>query len=225
MKTDKFRVNSISVNALLGLIAANNIAIPEIQRPFVWKNKQVRDLLDSLYKGYPTGYMILWNNPNVKLKDGTIAAGKKSLIDGQQRITALMTAIAGIPVINSEYKKTRVKIAFNPFAALSNDKDAEIFAVQDQSHLRSKKWIPDVAEIFKVGFPLFTFINQYCTENPEMQPEKLSEIIMDLQFIGNRQIGVIELEDHLDIDIVTDIFIRINSKGTLLVKVTLLCLK
>ena len=216
MKTEKFRVNSISVNALLGLIAANNIAIPEIQRPFVWKNKQVRDLLDSLYKGYPTGYIILWNNPSVKLKDGTISAGRKSLIDGQQRITALMTAIAGIPVINSEYKKTRVKIAFNPFAALSDDKEAEIFAVQDQSHLRSKKWIPDVAEIFKVGFPLFTFINQYCADNPEMQPEKLNEIIMDLQFIGNRQIGVIELEDHLDIDIVTDIFIRINSKGTAL---------
>ena len=110
----------------------------------------------------------------------------------------------------------RVKIAFNPFAALSDDKDAEIFAVQDQSHLRSKKWIPDVAEIFKVGFPLFTFINQYCADNPEMKPEKLNEIIMDLQFIGNRQIGVIELEDHLDIDIVTDIFIRINSKGTAL---------
>lgn len=216
MKTEKFRVNSISVNALLGLIAANNIAIPEIQRPFVWKNKQVRDLLDSLYKGYPTGYIILWNNPTVKLKDGTVSAGRKSLIDGQQRITALMTAIAGIPVINSEYKKTRVKIAFNPFAALSDDKDAEIFAVQDQSHLRSKKWIPDVAEIFKVGFPLFTFINQYCADNPEMKPEKLNEIIMDLQFIGNRQIGVIELEDHLDIDIVTDIFIRINSKGTAL---------
>ena len=129
MKTEKFRVNSISVNALLGLIAANNIAIPEIQRPFVWKNKQVRDLLDSLYKGYPTGYIILWNNPTVKLKDGTISAGRKSLIDGQQRITALMTAIAGIPVINSEYKKTRVKIAFNPFAALSDDKDAEIFHI------------------------------------------------------------------------------------------------
>ena len=200
MKTDKYRVNSISVNALLGLIEAKNIVIPEIQRPFVWKNKQVRDLLDSLYKGYPTGYIILWNNPTVKLKDGTISAGRKSLIDGQQRITALMTSIAGIPVINSEYKKARVKIAFNPFAAMSNDKDAEIFAVQDQSHLRSKKWIPDVAEIFKVGFPLFNFINQYCVDNPEMKPEKLNEIIMDLQFIGNRQIGIIELDDNLIIN-------------------------
>ena len=216
MQIEKYRTNSLSVNALLGLIASNDIAIPEIQRPFVWKNKQVRDLLDSLYKGYPTGYIILWKNPTVKLKDGTVSAGKKILIDGQQRITALMTAIAGISVINSDYKKSRVKIAFDPFAALSDDKDAEIFAVQDQSHLRSKRWIPDVAEVFKTGFSTFKFINQYCTDNPEMEPEALNEILTNLQYIGNRQIGVIELEEHLDIDLVTDIFIRINSKGTAL---------
>jgi len=216
MQIEKYRTNSLSVNALLGLIASNDIAIPEIQRPFVWKNKQVRDLLDSLYKGYPTGYIILWKNPTVKLKDGTVSAGKKILIDGQQRITALMTAIAGIPVINSEYKRNRVKIAFDPFAALSEDKDAEIFAVQDQSHLRGKRWIPDVAEVFKTGFSTFKFINQYCIDNPEMEPEKLNEILINLQYIGNRQIGVIELEEHLDIDLVTDIFIRINSKGTAL---------
>ena len=80
-------------------------------------------------------------------------------------VTALMTAIAGIPVINSEYKKTRVKIAFNPFAALSDDKDAEIFAVQDQSHLKGKKWIPDVAEIFKLGFKHFSFITYWNIQN------------------------------------------------------------
>lgn len=216
MQIEKYRTNSLSVNALLGLIASNDIAIPEIQRPFVWKNKQVRDLLDSLYKGYPTGYIILWKNPTVKLKDGSVSAGKKILIDGQQRITALMTAIAGIPVINSDYKKSRVKIAFDPFAALSEDKDAEIFAVQDQSHLRGKRWIPDVAEVFKTGFSTFKFINQYCVDNPEMEPEALNNILTNLQYIGNRQIGVIELEEHLDIDLVTDIFIRINSKGTAL---------
>lgn len=216
MQIEKYRTNSLSVNALLGLIASNDIAIPEIQRPFVWKNKQVRDLLDSLYKGYPTGYIILWKNPTVKLKDGSVSAGKKILIDGQQRITALMTAIAGIPVVNNEYKKSRVKIAFDPFAALSNDKDAEIFAVQDQSHLKGKRWIPDVAEVFKTGFSTFKFINQYCVDNPEMDAESLNNILINLQYIGNRQIGVIELEEHLDIDLVTDIFIRINSKGTAL---------
>ena len=152
MEVEKYTPNSMSVSAILGLIQAGDIAIPEIQRPFVWKRKQVRDLMASLYKGYPTGYLIIWKNPSVKLKDGTTAAGKKILIDGQQRVTALMTAIAGIPVINSEYKKERVKIAFDPFQAWSDDMEAEIFAVQDSSHLKSKRWIPDIAEVFKNDF-------------------------------------------------------------------------
>lgn len=216
MQKERYRTNSLSVSAILGLIESKDIAVPEIQRPFVWKNRQVRDLLDSLYKGYPTGYIILWKNPSVKLKDGTISAGKKILIDGQQRITALMTAIAGESVINSDYKKTRVKIAFDPFGALSDDKDAVVFEVQDQSHLRGKRWIPDVAEVFKTGFSSWKFVQEYCTNNPDMEPEKLNEVLQNLLYIGNRQIGVIELEEHLDIDIVTDIFIRINSKGTAL---------
>jgi len=95
MDNEKYSNYPLSISAILGLIEANDIAIPEIQRPFVWKKTQVRDLVDSLYKGYPTGYLILWKNPNVKLKDGTVSSGKKVLIDGQQRITALMTAVAG----------------------------------------------------------------------------------------------------------------------------------
>ena len=216
MIIEKYNPNSLSVSAILGLIASGDIAIPEIQRPFVWKKTQVRDLLDSLYKGYPTGYLIIWKNHNVKLKDGSVSAGKKILIDGQQRVTALMTAIAGIPVVNAAYKKERIKIAFNPFEALSEDKDAEIFAVQDQSHLRGKKWIPDVAEIFKNEFSTIKFAIQYCQDNPEMDIETLDKIITNLRSIGNRLIGVIELSENLDIDIVTDIFIRINSKGTAL---------
>ncbi len=214
MIVEKFNPNSLSIGAILGLIESGSIAIPEIQRPFVWKKKQVRDLMDSLYKGYPTGYLIIWQNPNVKLKDGKVSAGKKILIDGQQRVTALMTAIAGIPVVNSDYKKERIKIAFDPFEALSEDKDAEIFAVQDQSHLKGKKWIPDIAEVFKNDFSVFSFINKYCSDNPEMEPETLDKILTNLRAIGNRLIGVIELSEGLDIDIVTDIFIRINSKGT-----------
>lgn len=216
MEIEKYTPNSLSVSAILGLIASGDIAIPEIQRPFVWKKKQVRDLLDSLYKGYPTGYLIIWKNPNVKLKDGTVSAGKKILIDGQQRVTALMTAIAGIPVINSNYKKERIKIAFDPFEAFSDDRDAEIFAVQDVGHLKSKRWIPDVAEVFKNDFDSFEFITDYCEANPEMTTKDLSKILTKLRSIGNRLIGVIDLSDQLDIDVVTDIFIRINSKGTAL---------
>lgn len=77
--SEKFTTTSMTISAILGLIKANDIAIPEIQRPFVWKNKQVRDLIDSLYKGFPVGYIILWKNPNVKLKMGLYPRGKRFL--------------------------------------------------------------------------------------------------------------------------------------------------
>ena len=179
MDGEKFTNTSITIKGLLGLIEAKDIAIPEIQRPFVWKNSQVRDLIDSLYKGYPTGYIILWKNPNVKLKDGTISSGKKVIIDGQQRITALMTAIAAQKIFNSEFKETRVKIAFNPFAALdfqNGDSEAEIFAVQTPAHLKSKHWIPDIAEIFSTNFSSWTFIPQYIEQNPEMSGDNLQKV-------------------------------------------------
>ena len=216
MIVEKYNSNSLSISAILGLIKSGDIAIPEIQRPFVWKKTQVRDLLDSLYKGYPTGYLIIWKNPNVRLKDGSMSSGKKILIDGQQRVTALMASIVGIPVINSSYRKEPIKIAINPFEALSDDKDAEFFAVQDQSHLKSKKWIADISEIFDDSFSFFSFIENYCAENPEMDKKSLETVLINLRSIGNRLIGVIELSDNLEIDVVTDIFIRINSKGTAL---------
>lgn len=168
MQGEKFTTTSMTISAILGLIKANDIAIPEIQRPFVWKSKQVRDLIDSLYKGFPVGYIILWKNPNVKLKDGTISSGKKVLIDGQQRITALMTAIAGREIFNEEYKLCRIKIAFNPIAALSDDDEAELFAVQTPAHIKSKHWIPDIAEIFSDEFSRFKFICDYCSNNPDI---------------------------------------------------------
>lgn len=217
MEGEKFTNTSITIKGLLGLIEAKDIAIPEIQRPFVWKSSQVRDLIDSLYKGYPTGYIILWKNPNVKLKDGTISSGKKVIIDGQQRITALMTAIAAQKIFNSEFKETRVKIAFNPFAALefqNGDSEAEIFAVQTPAHLKSKHWIPDISEIFSTKFSSWTFIPQYIEQNPEMSGDNLQKVINQIKGIESTQIGVIELSEKLDIDVVTDIFIRINSKGT-----------
>ena len=220
MEGEKFTNTSMSIKALLGLIAANDIAIPEIQRPFVWKKAQVRDLMDSLYKGYPTGYIILWKNPDVKLKDGRLSACKKIVIDGQQRITAMMTAISGQTVLDGDFNKSQIKIAFNPFAALDyeNNKndEAEIFAVQTPAHLKSKNWIPDISEIFKTEFSSWTFIPKYTQENPEISGEELQRVLNRLRGIESTQIGVIDLSEKLDLDVVTDIFIRINSKGTAL---------
>ena len=110
----KYSVNQQLISTLLGWIQSDEIAIPEIQRPFVWPAKKVRDLLDSLYKGYPVGYLIIWKSNNVKLKDGSKSGGKKILIDGQQRIGALTAAILGQKVVDKNYSRKEIRIAFNP---------------------------------------------------------------------------------------------------------------
>lgn len=207
--SDKFSVTQYSISAILGMIEAGDIAIPEIQRPFVWKGRQVRDLIDSLYSGYPTGYLIIWQNPDVRLKDGKSAVGKKILIDGQQRITALMTAIAGKHILTEDYEEKRIKIAFNPLAVDSDDR----FAVQTPAHLNSKFWIPDIAELFKVEFSPMKFMAKYGAENPDVDIEAVYGAIMKLQAIKSSQIGAIMLIPQLDISEVTEIFVRINSQG------------
>ncbi|WP_053217031.1 GmrSD restriction endonuclease domain-containing protein [Virgibacillus senegalensis] len=200
-----YNVNNSTVNTLLSWIEQGIVAIPEIQRPFVWKASKVRDLLDSLYKDYPVGYIITWQNPDARLKDGTVSQGKKILIDGQQRVTALMAAISGQEVVDNNYKKKPIKIAFNP--------QEEKFEVQNSAILKDKKWIPDIAKIFQEGFSTYKFIKEYCDEYPDVDPDKLSEIIQRLIQIKHSSIGIIELSHTLDIETVTEIFIRINSAG------------
>lgn len=208
---EKYNASNIALEQILGYIKSGEIAIPEIQRPFVWKPAQVRDLIDSLYTGYPTGYFIISQSPNMKLKDGTISEGKKIMIDGQQRVTALMTAIMGLDIINANFEKKRIKIAFNPLANPANEE--ELFKVQDNAILKDRRWIPDIAELFTPTFDLWKFVNEYCTKNGEITGSELNKILMQLLDIKNRQIGVITLDRDLTIDEVTEIFIRINSQG------------
>lgn len=209
--TEKYNASNISLDQILSYIKSGEIAIPEIQRPFVWKPRQVRDLIDSLYKGYPTGYLIISQSPDMKLKDGSLSLGKKIMIDGQQRVTALMTAIVGLEVLTSDFTKRKIKIAFNPQA--SEEDEEEIFKVQDNAILKDKKWIADIAELFKPDFDQWAFVNEYCQQNPEVNGSQMNKILMRLLDIKNRQIGVISLDKDLNIDEVTDIFIRINSQG------------
>lgn len=206
---EKYSPSNYSIEQILNFIKSGEIAIPEIQRPFVWKPKQVRDLIDSLYTGYPTGYLIISQNPNMKLKDGSISEGKKIMIDGQQRVTSLMTAIAGFEVVNSNFTKKRIKISFNPFAS----EEEEQFKVQDNAILKDKRWIADIAELFVPDFDSYSFIQEYCEKNPDIQPKELNKKITQLLSIRNRQIGVITLDKDLTIDEVTEIFIRINNQG------------
>ena len=104
----KYTVTQSPVSHLLALVESEQIAIPELQRPFVWDSIKVRDLMDSLYNGYPVGYLITWQSVGAALKGGLVAAHQQILIDGQQRITALRAAVAGLPVVNKRYKKVRI---------------------------------------------------------------------------------------------------------------------
>lgn len=206
---DKYSVSQYSIKSLLGYIDAGDIAIPEIQRPFVWNATQVRDLIDSLYNGYPTGYLIIWQNPDVKLKNGESAVGKKILIDGQQRVTAIMTAIAGVKILTENYTERCIRIAFNPLA----QQEEERFAVTSPAHEKSSFWIPDISEVFKPGFQSWAFIPKYIEANPEADPDKVGEALQRLMSITACQIGTIVLDPSLDISEVTEIFVRINSQG------------
>lgn len=205
----QFDVYSTSVQNIISWIKSGEVAIPEIQRPFVWDASKVRDLLDSLYKGFPVGYIIVWKNPDVRLKDGTVSIGKKILIDGQQRVTALQAAIAGMPVTDSDYKKKRIVISFNPLT--------ETFEVRNPAIEKDTKWISDIATIFDADFEEFPFIIGYCQTNGLTgQETAISKTISKVKKILDISIGVTDLNQSLSIDEVTDIFIRINSQGVVL---------
>lgn len=204
----KFEVNNVSVSTLLGYVSDGTIAIPEIQRPFVWDTTKVRNLIDSLYREYPVGYIITWKSPDVKLKDGTSSEGKQILIDGQQRITALTASLLGKEVLDSNYQKKRIKIAFNI--------QTEEFQTSNPAIEKQEDWIPDISEFMKNGnINLFEYINNYSSKF-NMDPNVVNERINKLQSIKNISIGRIELGSMLDIETVTEIFVRINSAGVVL---------
>lgn len=208
MKTQKYSVNQHLIETILAWVNSGEIAIPEIQRPFVWDATKVRDLMDSLYQGYPIGYLIAWRNPNVKLKDGTTSDGKKVLIDGQQRVTALTAAILGQYVINQDYRRVKIKIAFHP--------QEERFEVSNPAIQKDVKWIADIAPLINGSQGLIKSVREYCEHNPDADPDKVEVTLTNLMQIAKKQIGLIELASDLDIETVTEIFIRINSKGVVL---------
>ena len=206
MSTQRYSVTPHPVETLLTWVKSGEIAIPEIQRPFVWEATKVRNLLDSLYQGYPVGYLIAWRNPTIKLKDGTTSAGKRILIDGQQRVTALMASLLGIEVLTDDYETVQIRIAFNP--------QEETFEVANPAIRKNPVWIPDVGKVFQPDTSIFELVSDYCTANPECSQDKIFKIIEKLRGIIHNHVGIIELAEDLDIETVTEIFIRVNSAGS-----------
>jgi uncharacterized protein with ParB-like and HNH nuclease domain len=207
MDTQKYSVNQQAINVILAWVQSGEVAIPEIQRPFVWDKSRVRDLMDSLYHGFPIGYVIAWQNPNVRLKDGSISRGKKILIDGQQRVTALRAAIRGEYVVNKDFDRETIRIAFHPIE--------EKFEVSNPAIEKDKTWIPDISEVLVKG-SLLKIIRKYHELNPDANEEQIEKAISILMDIPKKQIGIIDLSPELDIETVTEVFIRINSQGMVL---------
>lgn len=206
MSTQRYSVTPHPIETLLTWVKSGEIAIPEIQRPFVWEATKVRNLLDSLYQGFPVGYLIVWRNPTVKLKDGTLSAGKRILIDGQQRVTALMAALLGREVLTKDYETVRIRIAFHP--------QETRFEVANPAIRKDAAWIEDIAEVFSPSTSLFQLVGNYCAKNTGVSEDAVFASIENLRKIINNHVGVIELADDLDIETVTEIFIRVNSAGT-----------
>lgn len=205
MATQRYTVTPHPIETLLTWVKSGEIAIPEIQRPFVWAATDVRDLLDSLYQGFPVGYLIAWRNPNVRLKDGSSSVGKRILIDGQQRVTALMAALLGNEVFNKDYERKRIRIAFHPLE--------EKFEVSNPAIGKNAAWISDISEIFAPGASLFAIVNAYCGRNNGASQEEIFKILERLRKIVSNHVGIIELDSELPIETVTEIFIRVNKLG------------
>lgn len=206
MSTQRYSVTPHPIETLLTWVKSGEIAIPEIQRPFVWEATKVRNLLDSLYQGYPVGYLIAWRNPTIKLKDGTSSAGKRILIDGQQRVTALMAALLGREVLNKNYETVRIRIAFNP--------QTETFEVANPAIRKNGAWIHDVADVFAPDARLLQITKTYTAQNNGLDEDAVFAALERLRKVINNHVGIIELSDDLDIETVTEIFIRVNSAGT-----------
>jgi hypothetical protein len=208
MQTQRYSIQQPLIESLLSWVKEKEIAIPEIQRPFVWDRSKVRDLMDSIYQGFPIGYIITWKNPDVRLKDGKVSAGKKVLIDGQQRITSLQAALMDEYVVNKDYERVKIKIAFHPIT--------EKFEVQTPIILKDRSWLADISSFFSGPVSLMAMHKDYMRLNPDADEFKVEQSLGQLANLAKRQIGVIELNSELDIEMVTEIFIRINSKGVVL---------
>ena len=205
MSTQRYSVTPHPIETLLTWVKSGEIAIPEIQRPFVWNATKVRNLMDSLYRGYPVGYLIAWRNPTVRLKDGSKSSGKRILIDGQQRVTALMAALLGQEVLTKDYQTVPIRIAFHPME--------ERFEVSNPAIRKDTAWIADVATIFAPDASLTELTDDYAEANLNTDRRQLSRILERVRRITNNHVGVIDLAEDLDIETVTEIFIRVNSSG------------
>jgi len=204
------------LNSLVKYIEMGIIGLPDIQRPFVWKNAKVRDLFDSMYRGYPVGYLLLWRNDLAGNRTIGTDTKQKSpqlvVVDGQQRLTSLYAVVRGVSVVRANYTTERIYIAFNPLE--------ERFEVADAAIRRDKAFIPDISQIWSDDTDIFEVVDDYLEglrisrDVAEDETKRIRKSISKLQSLTTFPFTALELAADISEEDVSDVFVRINSKGT-----------
>jgi len=212
-----FKKVDYTLKKLIEDIHVGEIGLPDIQRPFVWPRSKVRDLFDSMYRGFPIGYLLLWEN-GYSGEHRTIGANSKQkvsrllIVDGQQRLTSLYAVIKAIPIKNKEFRSELIRIAFHPLE--------EKFEVTNSAIEKDPGWIADISVLWKPETNTFTFIQDFLNrlrERRALSPAeemKIPVAIDRLVKLEDYPITALEVSYSVDEDHVAEIFVRINSKGT-----------
>lgn len=211
-----YKDTTYSVRTLVDEIGRGRIALPDLQRPFVWSASQVRNLFDSMYRGYPVGYLLFWETGADTSRRSIGSAQTDSaahlVIDGQQRTTALYTVLTGGEVLGKDYSRSRIAISFNP--------SDETFEVANASTRNNPEYIADITEVFSPDFrPLSwttAFIQRLALHRP-VSPNaehRIATAIERLRSLDHTDFKVIVLSSEADVREVSEIFVRINSAGT-----------
>lgn len=211
---------------LLSDVKNGRIGLPDLQRPFVWKDNKVRELLDSMMKGYPIGYIMLWTSPDDYENTGHIGKNEKVykrpndlVIDGQQRLTALLAAMYGVTIKDKDYKERKIRISFNPLT--------REFAVWTQAYERNPEWISEISSVFaadqehnisKFRKAFIKSANESRETNGEAmltedEEDLIEENINDLLNLGIYSLPTLKINSKADEEDVADIFVRVNSGG------------
>lgn len=216
-----FSNTTLTVNQLIEKIDTGELGLPELQRPFIWKDSKVRDLFDSLMRGYPIGYLMLWECPSLEKKKSigvdlhSYDSPKEVIIDGQQRLTSLYAVMKGKKVINSKFDEKSIIISYNPL----QDK----FEVGYQATKKDPEWIYNISDVYTTSSS-FKFINSFIKRLSEYreckggvlteaEQDTISENINAIVNLKNHTLPVFDIKANAEEEDVSEIFVRVNSGG------------
>ena len=220
-----FEPGQRAIASLIDDIERGVIALPDLQRPFVWEDTKVRDLLDSLFVGFPVGTLVFWHTSNDK-DARALGAERPELrattlvIDGQQRLTALYAVMRGAEVVGKDGATRKITIAFRP-------RDGR-FEVADAAIRNDPEFLPNATELWKrdaskpqIRHNLINGLRdkgRAVDEKYEYAMEHnidRAHAIADYRFptVDIRKTTTTQGEEATEED-VAEIFVRINNQGT-----------